>query len=42
MERLKAEVAALKSERSTPEEARRVIEGVRADVGAGIEMIAEG
>ena len=42
VERLKAEVEALKSERSTPEQARRVIEGVRAEVGAGIEMIAEG
>ena len=30
VERLKAEVEALKSERSTPEQARRVIEGVRA------------
>jgi len=42
VERLRAQVAALKSERSTPEEARRVIEGVRAEVGAGLDMIAQG
>ena len=40
--RLKAEVDALKAERAGPDAARRVVDGVRADIEAGLDMVAEG
>ncbi|WP_419737916.1 hypothetical protein [Ruegeria sp.] len=40
--RLKAEIEALKAERAGPDAARRVVDGVRADIEAGLDMVEEG